>query len=201
MEPRDPIITLNVKNSAGGTESFHVHQGVLCKSSKFFQNAMKQEWTRLKDKPSVIDLPDECTETVKIYIEWLYLDKNPIKRHKKGKEMQAGDSEKIYVLLAKAYVFGEKIIDPKYKNEMLINIESISIIYKGTPSNSPLRRLLATEFGLRLGDKPPLSDNLNFLDTFPKQALVDILKATVRERKSKPWELFSIMPYLGDEKS
>lgn len=83
---------------------------------------MKQEWTRLKDKPSVIDLPDECTETVKIYIEWLYLDKNPIKRHKKGKEMQAGDSEKIYVLLAKAYVFGEKIIDPKYKNEMLINI-------------------------------------------------------------------------------
>ncbi|EUC35097.1 hypothetical protein COCCADRAFT_91597, partial [Bipolaris zeicola 26-R-13] len=197
----DPIITLKVKNTAGGTDNIHVHQSVLCQSSSFFQNAMKKEWAGSKDKPHVINLPEDCTETVKIYIEWLYSNEIPAKlymTHKANKsngEQEAREAEKNFIVLAKAYIFGEKIIDSVFTEEVSEKMqeilatsmgwptaECVKMIYEWTPSNSPLRRLITSNLEDTLWEDELNSGILDFLDTYPQQALVDALKAIVGTR-------------------
>lgn len=200
--PSDTIIKLRVTKPAGDTETLNIHHGVLCKSSSFFRKAMKPEWIKLEEQVAIIDLPDDSVQTVSDYIRWLYSDNMGIKLYHAGgdtRERVAEEAEKVFVMLAKAYVFGEKIIDVKYKNAvaetMLAAIESskwnlgpnsVDIIYKGTPSTSPIRRLIADKVAYQAHDDSRGGVGwMDFFDAYPREALVDAIKATVRVR-SKP---------------
>jgi hypothetical protein len=196
--PEDSIVKLVV----GSTEliSLNVHRGNLCKSSEYFKNSMKPEWASMRDDPHTIDLGDDSVSTVKAYIQWLYTDNIPmdlddILSNRDGKQ-RAQEAEKAYVQLAEAYVYGEKILDTKYKNRVVETIikainesnwsmgsESVGIIYAGTPSGSPLRRLVADQVAYVAHDDSEDDVGwMTFFDEYPREALLDALKAMSRVR-------------------
>lgn len=53
--------------------SFSVHHALLSKTSEFFKAALKKEWT--EGQKRVIDLPEDDSDTVYTYIQWLYCGK------------------------------------------------------------------------------------------------------------------------------
>ncbi|KAH8730391.1 hypothetical protein GQ44DRAFT_644387 [Phaeosphaeriaceae sp. PMI808] len=207
MEPSDTIIKLMVTQRTGDTVALNIHRGVLCKSSVFFKSAMKPEWTNLREQQDIIDLPEDSVETVSDYIRWLYSDNIPVKLHEAGeasegtRKERAEEAERVYIQLAEAYVFGEKIVDVKYKNTVLKTVlvakrsynwnlgpGSVNIIYKGTSSNSPLRRLFAESVAYQARDDSEEGYGwMEYFDGYSREALVDAIKATIRLRpKPKP---------------
>ncbi|KAB2103192.1 hypothetical protein AG0111_0g8462 [Alternaria gaisen] len=154
--------------------------------------------------PNIIDLPDDPVDVVSDYIKWLYYDTIPDKQYEavaNTREERAEEAEKVFVALAESYVFGEKIVDVRYKNAVLQTIikaqnafdwsmgpASVKIVYEGTPPKSPLRRLIAERVAYSAYDDSSAGAGwMQFFDTYPKEALVDALKITVkvRERDSK----------------
>ena len=184
----------------GEMETLSVHQGVLCKSSEFFRRMMKPEWTGSRDCPNTIELSNETGDTVSDYVKWLYGGIVPCILYKADKddkrEKVAEEAEKVFVLLAEAYVFGEKILDSKYKNAVVRTVvaakessqwsmgpESVDIVYSGTPSGSLLRRFIAESFARLAHDDTAKGVGwMTFIDGYPKEALADAIKATVRLR-------------------
>ncbi|KAG9185359.1 hypothetical protein G6011_07903 [Alternaria panax] len=75
MNLSDTIIQLVVTQGVGVPELLNVHRDILCKSPKFFQNAVKPEWTNMQAALYTIDLPEHSIATVSDYVQWLYYDK------------------------------------------------------------------------------------------------------------------------------
>lgn len=209
--PSDTIITLKVGDPTSNTEALHVHRGVLCKNSEFFQKALQPEWTKSREHPDVIDLPQDTVQAVSDYIRWLYSGRIPVQLRKAGEGTEtAEEAESVYVLIAEAYVFGEKILDAKYKNTMMKTVlaakdlygwnlgpDSVDIIYKGTPSTSLFRRLIANGVAREAFDDTKW---MEFLDGYPREALVDAIKVTVRARPKPKLDTKSIESYIEEEK-
>ena len=117
--------------------------------SEFFKAAMKKHWT--EGQRRIIELPKDEPDMIYAYVQWLYAGKiflNSQKRSGKGD----------FKMLAKLYVFGEKIMNDSFQDCVLdetvhLSTElseskgilrfpgeySITIIYEGTPKCSPLR--------------------------------------------------------------
>ncbi|CAN9430745.1 unnamed protein product [Alternaria alternata] len=216
MNPSDPIIQLVVARCVGETERLNVHRGVLCKSSKFFQNAMKPEWTDTQAGPNTIDLPDDPVDVVSDYIKWLYYDTIPDKQYEavaNTREERAEEAEKVFVVLAEAYVFGEKIVDTKYKNVVLQTMftaqkafrwsmgpESVKIVYKGTPPKSPLRRWIAENVAYVAHDDSKEGVGwMQFIKEYPEDAKADMLEIIVKVRPSRPDSSPGVGSYLEEE--
>ncbi|CAN9440031.1 unnamed protein product [Alternaria alternata] len=218
MNPSDTIIQLVVARGVGDTERLNVHSGVLCKSSKFFQNAMKPEWTDMQAGPNIIDLPDDPVDVVSDYIRWLYYDTIADKQYEavaNTREERAEEAVKVFVVLAEAYVFGEKIVDIKYKNAVLqtiftaqkafcwnMGLESIKTVYEGTPQKSPLRRLIAENFAyMAYDDSEEGIGWMQFLETenCPREALADVAKTTIKVRPSRPDSRPGVGSYIEEE--
>ena len=195
--PTDTIIQLVVPSCAEETISLNVHRGVLCQSSAFFQNALKPEWTTQEER--VIKLPEDSANTVIDYIKWLYYDEIETKLDEASvdtREKQAVAAEKAFCLLADAYVFGEKIIDLRYKEAVMKAIfatlksynwnmgpESVNVIYEGTPPGSPLRRFIAESIAYKaFVDSNEGVGWLQYIEGYPRDVLVDALKEMVRVR-------------------
>ncbi|KAI4930566.1 uncharacterized protein J4E92_004398 [Alternaria infectoria] len=120
----------------------HVHATALSKSSGFFKNALKSEWRTDATKP--IDMSDVDLVVFEGYCGWLYTGK-----------ITHLDNEACYIYLARLYVLGERILDVTLQNSVVAAIirrnrtngrhpgnTSVQIIYAGTPTGSPVRRLL-----------------------------------------------------------
>jgi hypothetical protein len=198
--PRDSIIKLVVPRPTGETETLNVHQGVLCKHSEFFKRMMKPEWTSIRDSPNIIDLPDETANTVSDYVKWLYAGRMPLTLYNADDNDERGqvaeEAEKVFVMLAEAYVFGEKIVDVRYKNAIVrataaardsskwnMGPESVGIVYDGTPPGSPLRRMIAESLARLAHDDAKKGVGwMSFIDGYPREALADALKATITFR-------------------
>jgi hypothetical protein len=177
---------------------------------------MKPEWTNMQAGLYVIDLPDDPVDVVSDYIKWLYCDTIPNKPYEavtNTREERAEEAEKVFVALAKSYVFGEKIIDVRYKNAVLQIIataqkafnwsmgpESVKIVYEGTPPKSPLRRLIAEMVAYSAYDDLSAGIGwMQFFDICPREALVDALKTTVKVRPKDPEFRPDIGSYLEEE--
>lgn len=164
---------------------------------------MRPEWTKSKEQADSIDLLDDSVHTVSDYIRWLYSDNMPIKLYdadeEDSRERANKEAEKVFVMLAEAYVFGEKVVDVKYKNVVMRTVlaaressgwypglSSVRIIYRGTPSTSPLRRFIADNVACHSYDDSGKENGwMADIDGYPKEALVDAMKATVKAR-SRP---------------
>lgn len=174
----------------------------MCKSSEFFKRATKPEWADLRENPDIIDLTDDTVRPVSDYIRWLYSSIMPFELYKAedkdSREKKAEEAEKVFILLAEAYVFGEKIDDAKYKNAVMKTVlaakessewnmgpESVNIVYKGTPSGSPLRRLISESIAhLAYDDSDKGVGWITFFDAYSKEALMDAIKAMARIRRT-----------------
>lgn len=182
---------------------------------------MKPEWVERRDCPNSIQLPDDDVESVSDYIKWLYTGNMAQELYKKGKEDDrdrvAKEAERVFVLLARAYVFAEKILDMKYKNFVVRTValamkdsdwsmgpESVGVVYNHTPPNSLLRRLIADNFAsIAHDDTEEVVGWMTFIDEYPREALADALKATVKLRRKvettrRPSSI-SLEPYLEKE--
>ncbi|CAN9470207.1 unnamed protein product [Alternaria alternata] len=216
MNPSDTIIQLVVARCVGETECLNVHRGVLYKSSKFFQNAMKPEWTDTQAGPNVIDLSDDPVDVVSDYIKWLYCDTIPNKQYEavaNTREEKAEEAEKVFIALAKSYVFGEKIVDVRYKNAVLQTIataikafdwnmgpESVKIVYEGTPPKSSLRRLIAENVAYKAHDDS--EEGVGWIQSFKKyheDAKADMLEIIVKVRPECPDSSPGVGSYLEEE--
>jgi hypothetical protein len=221
LRPRDSIIELLVPGVANDSVALRVHEGTLCKSSDYFKRMMKPEWVERRDCPNSIQLPDDDFESVSDYIKWLYAGNMAQKLYKQSeeddRERVAEEAEKVFVLLARAYIFAEKILDMKYKNAVVRTVavamkdsdwsmgpESVGVVYNGTPPNSLLRRLIADNIAsIAYDDTEEGVGWMTFIDGYPREALADALKATVKLRRKvetarRPSSI-SLEPYLEKE--
>ncbi|KAF2444398.1 hypothetical protein P171DRAFT_32017 [Karstenula rhodostoma CBS 690.94] len=165
---------------------FWVPRDLLRHSSKFFQAATKPEWDALRDKSHTVTISFIEPELFQAYIHWLYLGTIPCTG---GDNL---DDESDHILLANLYVVGERLMDSKLKNDLLDTIANmaddyfpgaaaICTIYEGTPPESSARRLLTDlcVWGAHANDNSwPVE-----YDEYPREALLDILKAMTRLRE------------------
>jgi hypothetical protein len=172
----------------------------------------------LREQPGFIDLSDDSVKIVSDYIRWLYCDHMPVQLYKATQDTRAKKAEeagKVFLTLAEAYVFGEKIVDAKYKNAVVKTViaaiessqwnlgpDSVNIIYKGTPPKSPLRRLFADSVAcMAFDDSKGGVGWIQFIDGYPREALADAMKATIRARPEPTLSTYrNISLYLEEEK-
>jgi hypothetical protein len=145
-------VTITVKRKTilsfepDGGDTFYLHEKILCASSEYFRTITRLQWTDLESKPIILN--SENPFVFKSYVQWLYTQRIVY---------GASDFTKTekWIHLANSYVLGERLIDRRYQNAVLDTILSycmerdtfpsnavIRIIYNGTPSSSPARRLL-----------------------------------------------------------
>ncbi|KAH4475077.1 hypothetical protein HBH88_231400 [Parastagonospora nodorum] len=188
MDPSDNIMKLHTKDMAS---PINVHQGLLGKSSEFFKRAMKPEWASLREDPDTIDLTDELSGPVLLYVRWLYSGELQVDIpafRKGGAEENRTASEQAYKKLASAYLFGEMVMDVSFKNAIIPKfIETktrfkipthpyiVDELYSGTTDSSPIRRLLADIIACGCDPREPTW--AEYLKAIPHQAVIDSMMA------------------------
>jgi hypothetical protein len=149
-----------------------VHGTYLARDSDYFKAALKKDW--IEGQTRTIVLVEECPEIMAQYINFTYA-RTLSSEDKMYKE--TSDFKSIYQLLATLYVYGERFINPtiqkavikeNFRNVDLIDARgdmwcpsknSVNIIYRGTPENSPARRLMV-DLHLSYGDKSRIREDL-----------------------------------------
>ena len=128
----------------------YIQDSVLRKSSKFFQAALKEQWT--EGQECEVKLPEEEVEMVTTYLQWLYSDTVASK-------VQDQDKPSAYIYLSKLYVLGERLVDSEFQSRIIdaimVNVrepvdgihynpigKAINIVYENTPKSSPARQLM-----------------------------------------------------------
>lgn len=172
---------------------------------------MKPEWAKFRDEPDSIDMSIHTPADVKAYTHWLYSGNIPTRDFDSiGESM----NDPIWIDLANAFVFGEKIMDRKYQKDIIETIaavqthapdfpcaEAFVIIYDGTPEGSPARKLLADMYAHGAYDAPDWRKELELL---PHEALVDVTRAMMGARDIppglRPWTR-SVDAYLEQDVS
>jgi len=167
--------------------TYHVHETILSRS-RFFLTALKKEWQEGKER--TIERPDDEADAIYGYIQWLYTGKIACKLPKS----RGGDT---YIRLASLYTLGEKLLDRAFQDSV-VNVFTIStrwsdseglhwypggkpieMVYHGTPTDSPMRRLLVDVFVLHGSSKSLSSGHFNH------EFLTDFAKTMMDERKEK----------------
>ncbi|KAF3047463.1 hypothetical protein E8E12_007761 [Didymella heteroderae] len=134
-------------------QNFSEHEALISPRSEFFSRALNGSWKGADDRK--VSLPDDEPDNCALYLKLLYErgNKLPTKdQYKVGKE---------YLILSKLYVLAEKLVDETTKQLVLSAIkcraedcsyilqeyclpelDSVRVIYDGTPASSPARELL-----------------------------------------------------------
>lgn len=148
---------------------------------------------------------------MKAYAHWLYSSNIPTRDFD---DTDGTRNDPIWIDLANAFVFGEKIMDRKYQRDIIETIaavqshapdfpcaEAFAIVYDGTPEGSPARRLLADMYAHGAYDAPDWRKELELL---PHEALLDVTRAMARAREIpmglRPW-IHSVDAYLEQDVS
>lgn len=101
---------------------YSVLESLICRRSKFFDNAMKPEWASSRPDARVIDLSYEQPEVFQVYLHWLYFKILPTV----AEEEQRGLNQE-HVLLAKCYVMGDKLMNVDFKNAILSAVVDVNL--------------------------------------------------------------------------
>ena len=151
-----------------------------------------------------ITFSDDCPAVIRLYVQYVYTGKL-FTKPESGTLTSGSESEA--TLLAGLYVFGEKIIDVAFKNDVLAvfahkatalagdNVfptnAAVDIIYRGTPQQSPARRMMV-DMHTWEGYGHWISDSL---DETNKEFLSDLVRSLLRRRAMpvarKPYLEFS----------
>jgi len=192
---RGDIVPIHVGNNP--ETLLHVHATALSKSSKFFKRALKPQWRTDTTKP--IDMSDVDPVIFEGYCGWLYT----------GKVMHL-EIDQCYIYLANLHVLGERILDVTFQNSVIAamirrsqtyktypGIQTVQIIYAGTPAGSPARRLLV-DFWVFAGS-PKWSE----VDNLSKRTCVDFVNDLIPrllEQREAPGGL-DVRPWIANPKS
>ncbi|KAF2121787.1 hypothetical protein BDV96DRAFT_639873 [Lophiotrema nucula] len=191
-----------IKVSVGEkSQTFNVHEAVLCASSQFFKNACKEEWASLRPDRNSLSLSHDDPADFEVYVYWLYYGKLPTSRNAKP-------SEEENAKLFRSYVLGEQLLDVRFKNAVMTALiatcchkpnrervyftpKDVSTIWSGTPPGSPIRKLIldavawVAHNGLERGW-------MGTIKACSKEVLVEFMEAVLNLRKGptgeRPWE-------------
>jgi hypothetical protein len=151
---RGGLVTLLIRPEE---QELVVHGHLLAKTSEFFEAALKKEWK--EDQTRTVRLPEEDMETTAHYLDFVCGQGFPTKAIMRYEDIKEEDGEE-YLLLARLYAFGQRVLDKAVRNAIIEEIlrlvsledadgtnmvpyqESISVIYQCTSTTSPARRLL-----------------------------------------------------------
>jgi hypothetical protein len=144
-----------------------VHETYLSQDSAFFKAALKKQWT--EGQTRVIKLPEESLEPMQHYIDHVYSGRVPT--HNLTAEKMSDVDGHYYESLVHLYVLAERMLDANCRNAIIREIfrlsqlecgspkaktypdsQAITVIYQGTTSESPARRLMI-DFAVCCGDE------------------------------------------------
>lgn len=200
-----------------GQDTIKVHEKILCATSEFFKKATKSEWAESRPDPDTMDLTDDHPAVVKAYANWLYFrtlptpDEHSLANGTFKADCEDEDMTKIddnhdlmdetQIFLARAYVFGEKVIDNQFKDTIIDCMiactvkfgdcpshTAMNILYQGTLANSPARRLIVDFWVYCAHDSKGWAGSVKL---HTPELIADALEAIVRKRpfpKNRPWE-------------
>lgn len=134
-----PMITVKVTDRNLPSETFYVHENVLCAQSDFFRKACQGSFRESAIR--TIELKEEDPEVFSKFLEWIYFGDYEITA---GKELDE---------LFSLYIFADKIQTSRLKNEIIDKLMSIAetterqklseahirLVFANTPSASKLR--------------------------------------------------------------
>lgn len=179
--PCDPVIKFSV---GGRGDTVQVHQGILCKSSDFFKNALKPEWAAQKVDPHTLVLPDHTLEDADLYARWLYSEDLIVGADAFKDETKANG---LFRTLINAYTYSEKTLDSAYNKAVYkvlvkalteLNVlpgrRLIKVLYEES-SPGCLARSLVTNFiahGIRFTTESKWHKEVQ---GYPREALVDLV--------------------------
>jgi hypothetical protein len=165
----DSLVTLLVGPEE---ERMVVHESYLSRDSAFFKAALKKQWT--EGQTRVIKLPEELSEPVQYYIGYLYGGQLPTHNQVDGSPYSTDCHQS--ELLAQLYVLGERVLNAKYQDTIIHEIFRLSkiaygpekntyypggifvnVVYQGTSSQSPARRMVV-DFAVCHGGKAWLNE-------------------------------------------
>ncbi|KAF2869093.1 hypothetical protein BDV95DRAFT_499273, partial [Massariosphaeria phaeospora] len=160
------MITVRVGEETEETESkdFLVHESILSSRSEFFRRAMNGKWPEADTR--VVELSEDDPDLFGIYLNHVYTEKLPVGETDSDQLVKLDygvfykETQKEYDLLFRLYIFGEKVQDTLFKNDVITSVHTISslrhmngswsipttaavaLVYDGTPEASPARRLI-----------------------------------------------------------
>ena len=193
------ILAVTVGNEA---QKFNTHEGVVCSHSRFFDTALSKCWKEGRERH--IELPEDDPEIVEVYFKFLYAEKLFIEWTRVVAQVKSNENLPEYLTLAQFYVFGEKVGDVKFKSAVMDAFITglitpfggtswtpvtrvADILYCGTVSGSPVRRLMVDAHVLRAGEhwitESPDDNNLEFL--------MDLTRILIRNRTKSASRSFS----------
>ncbi|RYO57332.1 hypothetical protein AA0113_g7968 [Alternaria arborescens] len=186
---KSPLVKVLIGPDTDRSE-LHIHQSIIAARSEFFASALNGRWNNLDTK--IVDLykaaPDLVLEDVAHYLEAVYTNQIHDESHSKG----------FYDISVEALYNRMQGLDP---TTTVPGPKCLDIIYEGTASAKNLMRKLIVDTWCTWGvDR--LEDFLeDFLDTAPRQFLVELSVAAVRKLvlDSKDQELIlDVKAYLED---
>ncbi|KAI5361414.1 Putative BTB/POZ domain-containing protein [Septoria linicola] len=161
VDVTDKITTLKVGADVGKPRDFHIHAGVLCRTSEFMKTRLKPEW-RLED--NTIQLPHINPVSFAMYTDWLYTKSLAPNGKRLNKQSKWTAMPEDWLILAEAYILGEEFLDHAFKDaiaDLMVYIATrrpvasrsalrdlmpmdrvVQIVFDGTPETSPSRGLL-----------------------------------------------------------
>ncbi|KAH6010119.1 hypothetical protein HBI67_171860 [Parastagonospora nodorum] len=141
-------------------EEFSVHEGLICPRSEFFCNSVKGPWKESEER--TVNLSENEPDVFRVYLKYLYTGTLAVKNAACGGNDDSSIVADEYATLSKLFVLAEKLMDEDGKTAILAAIsarsqepfsdkilyypaiDSVQIIYEGTPEHSPARKLLVT---------------------------------------------------------
>lgn len=127
---------------------FIVHERLVNPRSEFTRLALRGVWKEALGR--TIKLPEDDPEVFSVYQQWLY---DGLVHTSSGTIFPTKTDDE-YEALVKAYILGEKLMDPDFKDAITDAIVDkfrclrrfdtglTTLVFNETPSGSPLRRLL-----------------------------------------------------------
>lgn len=138
--------------------TIYVHENLLRSHSPFFEAALSKTWREGKD--GRIKLPNDEPALLEVYIQFLYCGQVSVSPVRTAAALRYKEHESEYFTLAELYTLGERLMDIKFKNEVINDMffrvyplpssiepqrpvaSAVDMIYRGTTAGSPARRLM-----------------------------------------------------------
>jgi hypothetical protein len=167
-----------------------MHRALLTSRSQYFNLAIGGTFDSVAIGPGDVELPDDDTETFKLYVTLLYSGKIPsrgpgewqklVRLYLPAEKLQ--DTQAKNATIDAMHGFIHNLIPPgtprQYVDESVMGVSSIVELYDGTPPGSPARDLVRDFYA----DKGPETWFAIEKELLPTEFVYDLVVGLMRER-------------------
>ena len=130
---------------------FIVHRELICAKSKFFKAACSKRWLEGKEKQ--VKLPDVDPPVFQSYLSWVYSTTlNIAALTDQDTDKTVSENSRVVAKYVELYLLGDVLDDVRLRNKVLQTLvldtetmprlETVQRVWKKTPHNSPIRRMI-----------------------------------------------------------